>query len=165
MDLIKMIGEKDNVQAVLTEDLIARVVAQTSRQSGLSVVYTELMDFGGDEIYFKEEPALVGKTYGEALHAYEDLSLMGLRKSDGRILLSPPMDTLIETDDQIFAMSEDDDTIRLSNLSLIPINEQAIRSKQSSRQNPSPKNVSSLDGTVVARPSCVNWITTFPRVH
>ena len=61
MDVLKLVGEKDNVQAVLTGDLIARVVAQTSRQSGLSVVYTELMNFGGDEIYFKHEPALVGK--------------------------------------------------------------------------------------------------------
>jgi voltage-gated potassium channel Kch len=127
-DLVEMIGEKDHVQAVLTEDLIARVVAQTSRQSGLSIVYTELMNFGGDEIYFKDEPSLVGKTYGEALHVYEDSSLMGLRRSDGRILLSPPMDTIIEKDDRIFAMSEDDDTIHLSNLNLIPINEQAIRS-------------------------------------
>ena len=75
-----MVGEKDNVQAVQTGDLIARVVAQTSRQSGLSVVYTELMDFGGDEIYFKHEPALVGKTFGESLLAYEDSCLMGVRK-------------------------------------------------------------------------------------
>jgi len=45
MAVLKLVGEKDNVLAVLTGDLIARVVAQTSRQSGLSVVYTELMNF------------------------------------------------------------------------------------------------------------------------
>jgi ion channel POLLUX/CASTOR len=128
MDVLKLVGEKDTVQAVMTGDLIARVVAQTSRQSGLSVVYTELMDFGGDEIYFKHEPALVGKTFGEALLAYEDSCLMGLRKSDGKILLSPPMDTRIEEGDQIFALSADDDTIRLSSLGLPPINEAVIRS-------------------------------------
>lgn len=128
MDVLKLVGEKDTVQAVMTGDLIARVVAQTSRQSGLSVVYTELMDFGSDEIYFKHEPALTGKTFGEALLAYEDSCLMGLRKSDGKILLSPPMNTRIEEGDQIFALSADDDTIRLSNLGLPPINEAAIRS-------------------------------------
>jgi ion channel POLLUX/CASTOR len=69
MDVIKLLSENDNVQPILTTDLIARVVAQTSRQSGLSVVYTELMDFGGDEIYFKQEPNLSGKTFGEALLA------------------------------------------------------------------------------------------------
>ncbi|HLO16447.1 MAG TPA: NAD-binding protein, partial [Anaerolineales bacterium] len=128
MDVLKLVGEKDNVQAVLTGDLIARVVAQTSRQSGLSVVYTELMNFGGDEIYFKHEPALTGKTYGEALLAYEDSCVMGLRKADGKILLNPPMDSRIEEDDQIFALSEDDDTIRLSGLNLPPINEVVIHS-------------------------------------
>ena len=130
MDVLKLVGEKDNVQAIETGDLIARVVAQTSRQSGLSVVYTELMNFGGDEIYFKQEPSLLGKTFGEALLAYEDSCLMGLRKADGRILLSPPMDTPIETGDQIFALSADDDTIRISNHSLPPINEAAIRSNR-----------------------------------
>ncbi|HEX6033355.1 MAG TPA: hypothetical protein VFY83_02930, partial [Anaerolineales bacterium] len=105
MDVLKLVGEKDEVQAIQTGDLIARVVAQTSRQSGLSVVYTELMNFGGDEIYFKNEPVLVGKTFGEALLAYEDSCLMGLRKTDGKILLSPAMDTPIEAGDQIFALS------------------------------------------------------------
>ena len=126
--VLKMVGANDTVQAVLTGDLIARVVAQTSRQSGLSLVYTELMNFGGDEIYFKHEPALEGKTYGDALLAYEDSCVMGLRKANGKILLSPPMDTPIEKDDLVFALSADDDTIRLSSLSPLPINNALLRS-------------------------------------
>ena len=133
MDVLKLVGEKDKVQAIQTGDLIARVVAQTSRQSGLSVVYTELMNFGGDEIYFKNEAALVGKTFGEALLAYEDSCLMGIRRANGQILLSPPMDTRIESSDQIFALSADDDTIRISNQTAeaVPtIVEGAIRSNR-----------------------------------
>jgi len=154
MDVLKLVGEKDNVQAVPTGDLIARVVAQTSRQSGLSVVYTELMNFGGDEIYFKHEPALAGKTFGEALLAYEDSCLMGLRKADGKILLSPPMDTRIEEGDQIFALSADDDTIRLSSQSLAPINEAVIRSNRRALQ-PQPEKCLILgwnrSGTTIVR--------------
>ncbi|HJQ13352.1 MAG TPA: NAD-binding protein [Anaerolineales bacterium] len=131
MDVLKLVGEQDEVQAVQTGDLIARIVAQTSRQSGLSVVYTELMNFGGDEIYFKHEPSLADKTFGEALLAFEDSCLMGLRKANGQILLSPPMDTRIESGDQIFALSADDDTIRVSSQSLHPITETAIRSNRS----------------------------------
>lgn len=126
MDVLKLVGEKDKLQCILTGDLIARVVAQTSRQSGLSVVYTELMDFGGDEIYFKHEPALKGKTFGEALLAYEDSCVMGIRKADGKILLNPRMDSLIEQDDQLFALSADDDTIRLSDPGLIQVKEASI---------------------------------------
>ena len=141
MDVLKLVGERDHVQAVLTGDLIARVVAQTSRQSGLSVVYTELMNFGGDEIYFKHEPALVGKTFGEALLAYEDSCLMGLRKADGTMLLSPPMETRIESGDQIFALSADDDTIRISSQigeAVPPINESAICSSRNALE-PQPE--------------------------
>src|SRR6185436_16838214 len=39
----------DETQLVLTGDVISRLIAQTCRQSGLSIVYTELLDFGGDE--------------------------------------------------------------------------------------------------------------------
>lgn len=115
MDVVKMLSGKDNVQSILTTDLIARVVAQTSRQSGLSIVYTELMNFGGDEIYFKQEPSLSGKTYGESLLAFETSTLMGVRKADGTIMMNPPMDTRIQSGDQIFAIAEDDDKIEISN--------------------------------------------------
>ncbi|RPI90439.1 MAG: potassium transporter TrkA, partial [Chloroflexi bacterium] len=154
MAVLKLVGEKDNVQAVLTGDLIARVVAQTSRQSGLSVVYTELMNFGGDEIYFRGEPALAGKTFGEALLSYEDSCLMGLRKADGKILLAPPTDTQIEAGDQIFALSADDDTIHLSPQGLPPINEAVIRSSGSALQ-PRPEKCLILgwnrSGTTIVR--------------
>lgn len=114
MDVIRMIGQRDVVQPVLTSDLIARVVAQTSRQSGLSIVYTELMNFGGDEIYFKSEPALAGKTFGHALLAYEDSTLMGIRRAEGNVLINPPMETDLRADDQVIAISADDDTVRIS---------------------------------------------------
>ena len=68
----------DQVEIVLTTDLIARIMAQTCRQSGLSTVYTELLDFSGNEFYFHEEPGLVGKTFGEAVFAYEDSLVLGI---------------------------------------------------------------------------------------
>ncbi|MFZ5904786.1 MAG: CASTOR/POLLUX-related putative ion channel [Chloroflexota bacterium] len=114
MDVVRMVGQRDIVQPILTNDLIARVVAQTSRQSGLSVVYTELMNFGGDEIYFKEEAALTGKTYGEALLAFEDSTVIGIRFANGTVNLNPAMDTPLAPGDQVVALSADDDTIRVS---------------------------------------------------
>jgi voltage-gated potassium channel Kch len=98
------------------EDLIARVTAQTCRQSGLSVVYTELLDFDGAEIYFKEEPALVGRTYREAIGAYEESTIMGLMRADGEALVNPPMGTRIGPGDQVIAISQDDDTVVLSEI-------------------------------------------------
>ncbi len=127
LEVVKMVGTRDVVQPILTNDLIARVVAQTSRQSGLSLVYTELMNFGGDEIYFRQEPSLSGKTFGEALFAYETCSVMGIRKADGTIAMNPPMDTRIEPGDQIFALAEDDNKMLLSKQTRLSLDESLIQ--------------------------------------
>lgn len=126
MDVVKMIGQRDNVQVVLTGNLVARVTAQTSRQSGLSVVYTELLNFGGDEIYFTREPTLVGKTYGEALMAYETSTVMGIKKGPNNASLNPPMDTVIEAEDELFGLSADDNTFVVSGITSVPVDESAI---------------------------------------
>lgn len=134
MDVVKMLGARDQILPILTNDLIARVVAQTSRQSGLSVVYTELMNFGGDEIYFADASALADRTYGDSLLASEDSTIMGLRKKDGAILMNPSMDTLIEAGDQVFALAEDDDKLVLSPALKLSIQESALRTDRAPRQ-------------------------------
>ncbi len=113
MEVARMVGRHE-AQLVLVGDLIARITVQTCQQSGLSVIYTELLDFDGDEIYFQEEPTVVGKQFGEALLAYEESSLIGLRRHDGTVLLNPPMDLRIASGDQVIAISSDDNTVRVS---------------------------------------------------
>jgi voltage-gated potassium channel Kch len=110
LEILRLASKGDRMQPILMDDLIARLMAQTSRQSGLSVVYSELLDFEGDEIYPQLEPSLYGKTYGDALFAYETSSVIGIQKRDA-ILINPPMDTRIEEGDAILAISEDDDTV------------------------------------------------------
>lgn len=110
LQVARMVG-KDEVELVLTGDLISRIIAQTCRQSGQSVIYTELLDFGGDEIYFKEEPDLVGKTFREALSAYRTSAVLGLDQKANGVCLNPPMDTIVQPGDKLIAISADDDTI------------------------------------------------------
>ena len=113
MEAANLVGNNEAV-FVLSADLISRITAQTCRQSGLSVVYGELLQFEGDEIYFQEEPTLFGKTYKEALYAYETSSVIGLFTKEGEVLINPPMDTGINTSDSVIAISEDDDTVIIS---------------------------------------------------
>lgn len=123
-DIAELVG-KDEVSLVFSEDLISRVIAQTCRQSGLSIVYTELLDFGGDEIYFKEEQGLTGKTYKESLFVYNDSSVIGLLYKDGRCKINPAMETVISDGDKVIAISEDDDTI-VMNANKCEINDNII---------------------------------------
>jgi voltage-gated potassium channel Kch len=109
----RLAGGRDS-HLIDATDVAARLIVQTCLQSGLSVVYTDLLDFGGDEIYFHEERGLVGYTYGHALHAFRTSSVIGLVLADGRILLNPPSHYQIQSGDRLIAISEDDDTIVVS---------------------------------------------------
>jgi Trk K+ transport system NAD-binding subunit len=106
----KMVG-RDQVELVMSGDVIARIAVQTCRQSGLSAIYTELLDFGGDEIYFHKATSLAGKTFGEALDAFEDGAVLGVRGADGAARLLPPMDTRLGADDALIVIAEDDDKL------------------------------------------------------
>ncbi len=116
MEAAELVGNNETV-FVLSSNLISKITAQTCRQSGLSVVYTELLQFDGDEIYFNEEKSLAGKTYKDALFAYNTSSIIGLFTSDKNVLINPPMDTVINNGDQVIAISEDDDTVKISGMS------------------------------------------------
>ncbi len=135
LEVASMVG-RDEAKFVLAADLISRITVQTCRQSGLSVVYSELLDFDRDEIYFQREPALDGKTFGDAIMAYEDSAIIGIRFNDGSIKLNPPMETVLATGDQLIAVSEDDDTVKLA-VNIQPnIDTTAIRTSTTIAQAP-----------------------------
>lgn len=103
---------RDEAKLVATHDLVARVIAQTCRQSGVSVVYMGLLTFEGDEIYMVEPQAhLHGRPFRECLFAYDDSSIIGLLRADGTARLNPPMGAPIVPGDRLIAISADDDTI------------------------------------------------------
>ena len=110
MEAAELVGNHEAIY-ILSTDIISRVAAQTSLQTGLSIVYSELLCFDGDEIYFKREDLLTGKTYRDALFTYNTSAVIGLFTSDGTVLINPPGDHIIHENDEIIAISEDDDTI------------------------------------------------------
>jgi voltage-gated potassium channel Kch len=136
VEVARMVG-KEEVELVLVGDLIARITAQTCRQPGLSVVYTELLDFGGDEIYFSRVPELAGRTFADAIMAFEDSAVIGLVPAGGTPLLNPPMDTVIGADDRVIAISADDDSVRLSGMADPPVEAEAI--VPAPERNPRPE--------------------------
>ncbi|MEO8686325.1 MAG: hypothetical protein ABI414_15975, partial [Devosia sp.] len=124
-DIARAVGGRE-VQLVLADDLIARIVVHSSRQSGLSAVYTELLDFDGCEIYTLEQPDLVGNVFGDSLMAYESSTLIGLCAPDGSVSLNPPMDTVITPGTRAIIIAEDDAAVKISTAN-ISVDVTAIR--------------------------------------
>lgn len=108
-DLAKIIGS-DEAQVLYFGDMLARIDAQTCLQTGLANVYLELVNFDGDEIYFHREKSLIGLSYGEAVISYDSSSIIGIERNS-MILINPSFDEIIEANDNLIAISEDDDTV------------------------------------------------------
>jgi voltage-gated potassium channel Kch len=123
--LLGQIVAKDEVKLILTDELISRIMVQTCRQSGLSVVYNEITGFLGDEIYIIEEPEIVGEQFSDILFKYEDSSILGVSFLDGKIQLNPPMDLFIDKGMKLVGLTRDDDTL-IMNAATAIINENAI---------------------------------------
>ena len=112
VELARVVGGAE-VQVVLADDLIARVMVQSTRQPGLSAVFTELLDFDGCEIYVAEQPELTGQTFAYAVMAYDTSSVIGVSNAEGVVSLNPPGSLVITSEMRIILIAEDDSTIML----------------------------------------------------
>lgn len=108
LQVAKLIDKDNEVELLMVGDFIARIIAQTCRQPGLSLIYTELLDFEKNEIYFIPAGPTAGSSFGEAISTFENSSVIGFIGQDNVPHLNPPMDTPIGPDDQLISIQLDD---------------------------------------------------------
>ncbi|MBI5878394.1 MAG: NAD-binding protein [Chloroflexi bacterium] len=129
LDVTRMVSD-GRAQLVLEGDLISRIMVQTSRQAGLSAVYSELLSFEGNEIYFRAEPALAGCAYRDAQLRYADASIVGVARAGGPALLNPAPDTRIEAGDRLIMIAADDSLIALNTAGPAAVDPAALATRQ-----------------------------------
>lgn len=110
-EVARIVGGSE-VQLILADSLISRIVVHSSRQSGLSAVYSELLDFDGCEIYTLPQPDLTGKSFAAAVMSYENCTLIGVCDAAEKVWLNPPPSRLFEDGDRAIIIAEDDAAIR-----------------------------------------------------
>jgi ion channel POLLUX/CASTOR len=93
-----------------TLDILSKILVQTSRSNGLSVVYSEIMSFDGCEMYFTDGD-WGGARFGEMQYHFPDGVLMGIRRADGELLINPPVETPVQSEDDLLILADDDSTI------------------------------------------------------
>lgn len=136
IEICKLIGGEE-LEIILSDEIIAKIIIQTSRQSGLSIVYQELMDFDGAEIYFSALDSLISKPYSEVIFAFNDSAVIGINnKANSVILINPPMDYVLMPGDEVIAITEDDDSLIPSTTKDFLINEAAIQHSNNSESSP-----------------------------
>jgi voltage-gated potassium channel Kch len=108
------------VLPVRSQELVARVTAQASRQLGLSAVILDLLDFDGDEIYMTPVRELAGVRYGEALTSFAEASVIGYADASGGVFVNPPPATVLPKGASVIAIAEDDDRVRFARPDSLP---------------------------------------------
>jgi len=100
----------DNVITINTSDILAKLLVQTSRSVGLSIVYSEILSFDGCEMYFHEDD-WDGINFGKLAYHFPDGVPMGVRQEDGTLTMRPDPDYVLADDDEILILADDDSTI------------------------------------------------------
>jgi len=105
---IATIAGSRKAQVVKTNEMISKIILQTSRISGLSLVYDELLRFEGNEFHISKFPQLAGQKFGDVLLDFPNGCPVGVARADGTHQLNPPPDHIIQPNEDMLILAEDD---------------------------------------------------------
>lgn len=94
-----------NLINIPVNDVIARVIARSCTETGISAVYTDLFDIGAGNVGFASFPALAGKTFGEAARTMNGAVPLGVSTAEGN-LLNPDPARVIMAEDRLICWME-----------------------------------------------------------
>ncbi len=100
----------DEITTIDGQDVLAKILVQTSRSVGLSVVYAEALSFDGCELYFHRAD-WQEQEFGSVQFHFPDGVPIGIRHSDGGLEINPPITRKLRDDDDVLILAEDDSTI------------------------------------------------------
>ncbi|MDN4174961.1 NAD-binding protein [Nocardioides sp. SOB77] len=134
LEAARLVGTDRTVLLDIRET-VAKLVVQTSRQSGAAAVYTELFDYEGDEIYFLSGHALDGSTYADAQLVHEHASVIGLIDPAGNPKLNPPPDTVV-AGHTLVVVAEDDEGLEHAPRSTVAPDPTALGTEEGYGEHP-----------------------------
>ncbi len=135
------------VKALNEVSVLSRMIAQLAlSRNGLSIVYSDMVGFDGNEFYFYQPDEGWGGdlTFGDSINRFKSSTPMGIHNSKGEIILNPPKDMPLEDEDELIVFAEDDSTIFYFNE---PVFEPTLTEIPSSVAQPRSHRVALLNWT------------------
>jgi len=103
------------IYCIEEHSLLAKLIVQTSRTTGLANVYDTLVGFEGSEFYYyRAEQGWSGKKYKDLLLHFPNCSLLGYRTKASQVVLNPDPETVFREDYEALLIAEDDSAIHFT---------------------------------------------------
>lgn len=109
----KAVG-RDEVEIVQVSDMVSKVIAHACRESGMSMIYNELLGFSNQELYFQAPGNTVGKRFVDATHMISNGMLIGVIDQNGTPVLTPDLQRQIAPQDQLIVIAENSNAIQIA---------------------------------------------------
>lgn len=107
------LAEQYRITALREHDTLAKMIAHSCTQMGLSETFRELFNFDGSEWYVLPLPGAAGLSFGELTVRLDGAVPVGIYGTEG-MRLNPSAETLIRPEDRLLVFSEDRDSIRIT---------------------------------------------------
>ena len=99
----------NQVYPIHKNKIISNVTSQSIRNKHISAVVMDFLDYDGDEIYFFPVYKLEGKSFKQAMLLLSEVTLIGIKEINGKVILNPDKEYIILKDDLLVVIAEDDD--------------------------------------------------------
>ena len=100
------IASQHNVTTLQTNDTIAKIIAHSCTQPGLSEVFREVFNFEGSELYTISLDGIEGLRFEELVLQVDQALPVGI-SSHGKITLNPDPDAVLGPGDQLLVFARD----------------------------------------------------------
>lgn len=108
------IAEANNITTLQTNIILAKMIAHSCTQTGLSETFREVFNFEGSEFYLIKLPGAAGLSFEDLMVRVNEATPMGVY-SDGKLVLNPEPEYVIREDDRIIVFSEQSDSAKMVN--------------------------------------------------
>lgn len=106
------IAEANHITTLETNNIIAKIIAHSCTQTGLSEAFREVFRFEGSEFHLVDFPESVGLSFEEIMLRLNKGVPVGICR-EGKVILNPSADTCLQESDKLLVFAEEQDSAKL----------------------------------------------------